>query len=73
MTGGVIYGLAENAVLDLAHTVEAVCKESEKLKGVDNLEYAGMDDYGSESNEPGLSLPSLDEVATNLTEGGRYP
>jgi hypothetical protein len=68
MTGGVLYGLAENAVLGLAGTVEAVCKESGKLKGVDNLEYAAIDDYGKESNEPGLSLPSLEDVATNLKQ-----
>jgi hypothetical protein len=43
-----------------------VGKESQDLKNVDNLEYAGIDEYSQESAEPELSLPSLEDVGNAL-------
>ncbi|MEW8238660.1 MAG: hypothetical protein AB2727_10735 [Candidatus Thiodiazotropha taylori] len=62
MTSGIGYGLAENTVKGLLQIGEAVAKESPELKNVDNLEYAGIDEYQSKSREPGLTLPDWVDV-----------
>jgi hypothetical protein len=66
MTSGVLYGLAENTVEGIVQMGVAVGKESEDLKNVDNLEYAGIDEYSQESKGQGLSLPSLEDVGNAL-------
>ncbi|MCG7917578.1 MAG: hypothetical protein N0E37_07470 [Candidatus Thiodiazotropha taylori] len=62
MTSGIGYGLAENTVKGLLQIGEEVAKESPELKNVDNLEYAGIDEYQSKSREPGLTLPDWVDV-----------
>ncbi|MCG7897608.1 MAG: hypothetical protein JAY85_04035 [Candidatus Thiodiazotropha weberae] len=62
MTSGVGYGLAENTVKGLVQLGVAVGKKSPDLKNVDNLEYAGIDEYHRESREPGLTLPNWEDV-----------
>ncbi|MCG8069773.1 MAG: hypothetical protein JAY84_18150 [Candidatus Thiodiazotropha taylori] len=66
LTSGVGYGLAENTVKGLLQIGEAVAKESPELKNVDNLEYAGIDEYQSKSREPGLTLPDWVDVGNAL-------
>ncbi|MCG7926091.1 MAG: hypothetical protein JAY67_11165 [Candidatus Thiodiazotropha taylori] len=66
LTSGVGYGLAENTVKGLLQIGEAVAKESPELKNVDNLEYAGIDEYQSKSREPGLTLPDWADVGNAL-------
>ncbi|MCG8125448.1 MAG: hypothetical protein N0E55_16045 [Candidatus Thiodiazotropha taylori] len=66
MTSGIGYGLAENTVKGLLQIGEAVAKESPELKNVDNLEYAGIDEYQAGSREPGLTLPDLADVGNAL-------
>jgi hypothetical protein len=66
MTSGIVYGLVENTVKGIAHMGAVVGKESQELKNVDNLEYAGIDEYGQESDSPGLTIPSMEEVGNAL-------
>ncbi|MBV2121690.1 MAG: hypothetical protein KUF74_09565 [Candidatus Thiodiazotropha sp. (ex Ctena orbiculata)] len=66
MTSGIGYGLAENTVKGLLQIGEVVAKESPELKNVDNLEYAGIDEYQSKSREPGLTLPDWADVGNAL-------
>lgn len=66
MTSGIGYGLAENTVKGLLQIGEVVAKESPELKNVDNLEYAGIDEYQSKSREPGLTLPDWLDVGNAL-------
>ncbi|MEW8258495.1 MAG: hypothetical protein AB2720_06930, partial [Candidatus Thiodiazotropha taylori] len=62
MTSGIGYGLAENTLKGLLQIGEEVAKESPELKNVDNLEYAGIDEYQAGSREPGLTLPDWVDV-----------
>ncbi|MEW8261843.1 MAG: hypothetical protein AB2736_05730, partial [Candidatus Thiodiazotropha taylori] len=66
MTSGIGYGLAENTVKGLLQIGEEVAKESPELKNVDNLEYAGIDEYQAGSREPGLTLPDWVDVGIAL-------
>ncbi|MCG7983389.1 MAG: hypothetical protein JAY90_11660 [Candidatus Thiodiazotropha lotti] len=69
MTSGIGYGLAENTVKGLVQIGVVVGKESPDLENVDNLEYAGIDELQAESREPGLTLPSWEDVGNALKEG----
>ncbi|MCG8018267.1 MAG: hypothetical protein JAY97_18830 [Candidatus Thiodiazotropha sp. 'RUGA'] len=66
LTSGVGYGLAENTVKGVLQIGVAVAKESAELKNVDNLEYAGIDEYQAGSREPGLTLPDWVDVGNAL-------
>ncbi|MEW8273065.1 MAG: hypothetical protein AB2733_03250 [Candidatus Thiodiazotropha taylori] len=66
MTSGIGYGLAENTLKGLLQIGEEVAKESPELKNVDNLEYAGIDEYQAGSREPGLTLPDWVDVGIAL-------
>ncbi len=66
MTAGVAYGLVENTVMGLVDMGKTVCKESEGLKNVDNLEFLDIDSTGQKSDAPGLSLPSWEDIGAGL-------
>ncbi|MET0090978.1 MAG: hypothetical protein ABW068_13360 [Candidatus Thiodiazotropha sp.] len=57
MTAGVAYGLVENTVMGLVDMGKTVCKESEGLKNVDNIEFHDIDSTRQKSDSSGLSLP----------------